>query len=463
MFNNLFQSYNDFHVDEIQTNRFQPEYFNEVLDRFSAGLEVRTLGESIEGRPLRQLRLGSGPLKVLMWSQMHGNESTATRALLDLLKFHQEPGEFKAAWQAILEKVTLYIIPIVNPDGTARFKRRNALDLDLNRDARAGECPESRILQAAMKDIAPDFSFNLHDQRRFYNISGTAKPSTISFLAPAYEVTESVNEGRLAAMQLIAAMRQDLESVIPGQIGLYDDSFAPRAFGDYSQALGSSTILIEAGWQQYDMEKEFVRQLNFTLLVSALQSIAEQSFKAYTEEDYRRIPMNDEKLFDVLLRNVMVVINKKQLKIDIGILREEITVKGSGNYFSVGTTVDIGDLREWYGFEEVDGHDLMVVDGKIADLSVREWQELEEAEQIALIKAGNLFLVNELADPSDQNSAEKINFLRKEAVVPGLAFEKPANFLLINKAGELKYIVLNGFLWPIDEAPPERLNGLVLS
>lgn len=462
MFNKLFQSYNEFHVDEIQTNRFQPEKFAEVLDQWATGEEILTLGHSIEGRPIRQVKLGKGPIRVLLWSQMHGNESTATRAILDLLKFNRDPGEFREEWRQVLDKLTLYIIPMLNPDGTAAFKRRNAAEVDLNRDARAFECSESRILRDAMRSVSPVFSFNLHDQRRFYNITGSAKPSSISFLAPAFNKEETVNDSRLAAMQLIAALRQDLETVIPGQVGLYDDSFAPRAFGDYSQSTGSSTVLIESGWEQYDIEKESIRKLNFAMMVSAFAKIASGSLANFTEQDYRQIPMNDEKLFDVLIRGARMVVNDQQVSIDVGIQRTEITIPGSEEFYSAGQVEDLGDLKEWYGFEEVEASDLMLVNGRVTDLSLAEWQELEEIDQVELIREGNLFLVHESGEVN-LSSNEMINIIIGTDANLSLAFEQPANFLLINKAGEIKYVVLNGFLWPIDEAPPEGLNGLIIN
>ena len=407
--------------------------------------------------------MGSGERNVLLWSQMHGNESTATRAIIDLVNLNSNPGRFAEEWQAVLEELTLCIIPMLNPDGAARFTRRNAAAIDLNRDARAFACPESVVLRDAIEELSPAFSFNLHDQRRFYNIEGTPKPSTISFLAPAFDADENVNESRLQAMQLIAAIRHDLEEEIPDQVGLYNDSYAVRAFGDYSQAQGSPTILIESGWEKYDIEKEFVRKLNFALLASSLKHIADGSFQAYSEVDYRSIPMNDEKLFDVLLRKVTFVQNNRQVSLDLGLQREEITIAGTTEFYSKGRIEDLGDLQEWYGFEEVEADELMLVAGKIAQISLAEYQKLEEADQAEYIKLGNLFIVGDEQKLNGVSTGEMINIVPENADISLNQHEGPANFLLINRAGEIKYIILNGFLWPIDEAPPEGLNGLYLS
>ncbi len=48
-------------------------------------------------------------------------------------------------------------------------------------------------------------------------------------------------------MLVIADMYQTCQSFLPQQIGLFDDEYEPRAFGDNFQAAGTSTILIEAG------------------------------------------------------------------------------------------------------------------------------------------------------------------------------------------------------------------------
>src|SRR5687767_81877 len=42
---------------------------------------METLGESVEGRSIHHIRAGTGSTPVLLWSQMHGDEPTATSAL----------------------------------------------------------------------------------------------------------------------------------------------------------------------------------------------------------------------------------------------------------------------------------------------------------------------------------------------------------------------------------------------
>lgn len=51
------------------------------------GFRIDEIGRSVEDRPLRHVRWGTGKTSVLLWSQMHGDESTASMALADLFRF----------------------------------------------------------------------------------------------------------------------------------------------------------------------------------------------------------------------------------------------------------------------------------------------------------------------------------------------------------------------------------------
>ena len=151
VFQQLFDDYKDYHVSEITKNRFSPDKFQRVLQSLVRENSIKQLGISVEGRPINSITLGSGPVRILLWSQMHGNESTATRAMLDILQFMIESKELTAIRQNILTRLTICLVPMLNPDGTVLFQRRNGLNIDINRDARTFESPESQILKAKMR------------------------------------------------------------------------------------------------------------------------------------------------------------------------------------------------------------------------------------------------------------------------------------------------------------------------
>ena len=59
---------------------------SDVMAQFSE-FSVHDEGLSVNGQVIRSYTLGSGPVNILMWSQMHGNETTSSKALLDLILF----------------------------------------------------------------------------------------------------------------------------------------------------------------------------------------------------------------------------------------------------------------------------------------------------------------------------------------------------------------------------------------
>src|SRR5690606_40463517 len=79
--------------------------------------EVKQLGISVLKKPIYQLRYGNGPKRVMLWSQMHGNEPTATMALMDLFNFFEASGDGLDSIRNLLKRETkLYFIPMLNPD-----------------------------------------------------------------------------------------------------------------------------------------------------------------------------------------------------------------------------------------------------------------------------------------------------------------------------------------------------------
>lgn len=120
----------------ITHRRFKHADLQPLIEKHSETFQVSTLGQSVEGRTIKQLAYGSGETKVLLWSQMHGDESTATMALFDLFNFLEgSEDDYAPIRNAVKENLSLHFIPMVNPDGAARFTRRNAYGIDLNRDA----------------------------------------------------------------------------------------------------------------------------------------------------------------------------------------------------------------------------------------------------------------------------------------------------------------------------------------
>ncbi|MDD7914056.1 M14 family zinc carboxypeptidase [Polaribacter ponticola] len=223
--------------------------------------EINQLGFSEEQRPIYKLKIGTGKKKILLWSQMHGNESTGTKALFDL--FNCFSNSNNEVFKTILNECTLVFIPMLNPDGSQAYTRVNANKIDLNRDAVDRVAKESNLLRDVLEEFNPKFCFNLHDQRTIFGVEGTKNPATISFLAPSEEITRALTKGRKETMNVIVVMNAMLQNMIPNFVGRYTDEFYPTATGDNFQKLGYNTILIESGHYTNDYQREISREYTF--------------------------------------------------------------------------------------------------------------------------------------------------------------------------------------------------------
>src|SRR5690606_22580566 len=219
------------------------------------------------------------------------DESTASMALADLFRFLGEHPRDPLV-QRIRAGTNLHFLPVMNPDGAARFQRRNAQGIDINRDARALASPEARALHGLRERLQPDFGFNLHDQAVGTRVGDSERGTAIALLAPAYNEARDVDAIRGRAIELAVAIRSVLEPYIGGHIAKWDDTFNPRAFGDLTAAAGVSTILIESGGIEGDLQKQQLRKLNFLALVGALDAIATGAYAGLPHARYEELPEN---------------------------------------------------------------------------------------------------------------------------------------------------------------------------
>ena len=243
----IYENYPKYKSAEFEKKRFGHDELKNQIEKLDSKkiFKIETAGYSLEKREIFLIKAGTGKIKVLLWSQMHGDESTATMALFDIFNFLSANDDLNEIRKDLLSKLQIYFIPMLNPDGAELFQRRNALDIDLNRDALRLQFPESQILKAVKDSICPTFAFNLHDQSTRYSTGNSFKSATISFLAPAFNYEKEINEVRGNTMKLIVDLYHVLNKFIPGHIAKYNDDFEPRAFGDNFIKWGTSSVLIE--------------------------------------------------------------------------------------------------------------------------------------------------------------------------------------------------------------------------
>lgn len=262
----------------------------------------KSIGKSVLGNQIDVFEVGNGPIKILMWSQMHGNETTATKALADLLLFLEDKNH--AVAQSIIAQCILYFIPVLNPDGALAYTRLNHNQVDLNRDAQSLTQPESKILKEVFECVQPHWCFNLHDQRTIFSVGDKPVSATVSFLSPSADTERRLTPARVKAMQLIALLNQNLQTAIPGGVGRYSDAFNLNCVGDSFQALGVPTLLFEAGHFPEDYTREKTRELIFYSLVEALHGIVSEQYTSFTVDEYLSIPENKELFCDLLIQGL---------------------------------------------------------------------------------------------------------------------------------------------------------------
>lgn len=293
------------------------------LDRLPSQFKVEKIGKSVLDKTIKSVTFGSGDIKIFMWSQMHGNESTTTKAVLDFMNFIKSDNVLA---KEILQNCTIKIIPILNPDGAKAYTRINANEVDLNRDAQDRTQPESKVLRKVYEDFMPDYCFNLHDQRTIFNVGKTNKPATVSFLAPAHDAERSISKTRGESMQLIVAMNLELQQYIPGQVGRYDDGFNANCVGDTFQMLNKPTILFESGHYVNDYEREETRKYIFCALLKGVEVISKQISNTFDQSGYFEIPENGKLFYDILINNAEVVNDNLEKGTSFGILFKETLV-----------------------------------------------------------------------------------------------------------------------------------------
>lgn len=316
--------------------------------------DIKVAGYSAQQREIYLLTIGEGPTSVLLWSQMHGDEPTGTRAFFDLFNFLQADDEHNALRQLILADCTLYFIPMLNPDGAEKNERRNAQGIDINRDFLQQQSPEAQLLAQLYQKIKPDFGFNMHDQEVLWSVEGTKQPASISLLAPPADNQASVSPTRLKAIQLTSAINEMLSTIIPSQVGKWSETFEPRAFGDNFQRLGTATLLIEAGGYPRDADRQYVRELNFNILLYALEQIATAGYQHQDAELYHQIPQNTKEFFHLLIKNVLLYTPAGTIQADIGLNHNNPFDAMGLQQDAMYTVQDIGDLSTYNAYKIID-------------------------------------------------------------------------------------------------------------
>lgn len=445
----LFEKYETYREKSIDHRRFKHKDIVPLVLKMKKlrGVEVEEIGHSVENRSIYMVKMGTGKIPVLLWSQMHGDEPTATQAIFDIFNFFSVSDGFDPLREKILSNLTLYFIPMLNPDGAERFTRRNALQIDLNRDARRLASPEARLLKAMRERTQAKFGFNLHDQQKYYTAGHQKTPATITFLAPAFNPAEDMNSVRGDAAKLIVQLQKMLQKYIPDGVAKWNDDFEPRAFGELMTKWGTSTVLVESGGYKNDPERQFVRKLNFVILLTAFESIADKTYDNQPIGDYFKIPLNEKMLNDLMIRRLRVKEKGRTYIEDFSFRQREIQYANATKFYHKGYIVDKGDLVTFFGYDELDADGMTMTLGKIWPKRYKNLTHfLKKNNPLDVLSQGYTAIRLRKKDPTQIPADFPLLVLgKKEGYHNSFQLGRNPSFLVKSSAGKT-FAVVNGRL-----------------
>lgn len=348
------------HVSNLLPSNVRHKDLKKYLDGLrKLDLKVVEVGRSYANREIYQVEFGTGPIKVFLWSQMHGDEPTATSALIDMFTVLQKNRD-KDWVKKIEAAVTIRAVPMLNPDGSEFYQRRNLQGIDINRDAANLQTPEANLLKKLRDEWSPHIGFNLHNQNGLTTAGRTNKQAAISFLVVYGDAAKTTSEGHERNKRLASGMVTAIQPYIPGHIGRYGDEWTPTAFGDNFSAWGTPVILIETG-ALHGRDEMFLVKMNFIAIMTAMRSLADGSEKTYNPTTYETLPSNSSGLlYHYIFRNGSLIDRSQPESVKTGDIAVNID-RRRAEFVAPAYVRQVGTLSSNYGLSEFDVKDFYVI------------------------------------------------------------------------------------------------------
>ncbi len=239
--------------------------FLAAVDAESDRVRITEVGTSVQGRPIHLVRLAHpkpapddqiavGPVLFVVGTQ-HGNEPAGREAALQFLRdlaFVEE-----RLLPDALSTITVLVIPTANPDGRFANTRRNADNVDINRDHLALVTPEARAIAQVIRDFRPDLVVDAHERP-----SATTPdlqllwPRNLNVYGPVRDLSRALVEDHLFEQLPVSGRTVELYGPGPGPPGDENEGILRNAVG-LRHALG---LLVESSGQQGAQRRAAVHQ-----------------------------------------------------------------------------------------------------------------------------------------------------------------------------------------------------------
>lgn len=201
------------------------QHLNLLGDSQSSGLcQIDDLGSTLQGRDINLLTIGNqaaSDLKIWITARQHPGETMAewfVEGLLGRLLDHQDPTS-----RALLDRATFYIVPNMNPDGSALGNlRTNACGANLNREwlePSIERSPEVFYVRQKMHETGVDLYLDIHGDESLPYVFLAGNEGIPSFNTRLQQLQQQFVQAFLAASPDFQD-RYGYEKDAPGQANL---------------------------------------------------------------------------------------------------------------------------------------------------------------------------------------------------------------------------------------------------
>jgi hypothetical protein len=142
--------------------------FLQKADSISSYVHYDVIGKLGEGHVLPLVKITSNSnisdkLDVMVIAQQHGDEPSGKEAVLELIARFANGENLN-----LLDSINLHVFPQINPWGGDNDQRRNANNIDLNRDHLVLNTKENKLIHQYFHKIMPEVTIDIHEYDPYY-------------------------------------------------------------------------------------------------------------------------------------------------------------------------------------------------------------------------------------------------------------------------------------------------------
>ena len=144
--------------------------------------------------------------------------------------------------------------------------------------------------------------------------------------------------------------------------------------------------------------------------------------------------------------------------------RLEVDKEGNNDFWYSSRIIDQGDLSTYYGYETFDASGYRIRKGKVHPETIRGEEQFKALakELMPTLKAGYTYVRMEKISPEKQSSKIPIHLIGTKYELPDFNIEVGVNpTFLLEKDGEFKYAVINGFLIDLESGKTDFKNAMI--